>query len=96
MGFLCGSEIWRFFKKIPIFSPSQNFAHQDNTPRIISLIICDFITQGYETSMEFHQISVRSPIPSGGLELKLKLTFHGIGGLVDKMKVLIRQSYSWD
>ena len=38
----------------------------------------------------------RSPIPSGGLEVKLKLTFKGLGDIVYKMKQLIRESYSWE
>ena len=37
-----------------------------------------------------------SPIPSGGLEIKLKLTFKGLGDIVYKMKQLIRESYSWE
>ena len=37
-----------------------------------------------------------SPIPSGGLEVKLKLTFKGLGDIVYKMKQLIRESYSWE
>ena len=32
----------------------------------------------------------RSPIPSGGLEVKLKLTFKGLGDIVYKMKRLIQ------
>ena len=35
-------------------------------------------------------------IPSGGLEVKLKLTFKGLGDIVYKMKQLIRESYSWE
>ena len=36
-----------------------------------------------------------SPIPSGGLEIRLKLTFKGLGDIVYKMRQLIRESYSW-
>ena len=36
----------------------------------------------------------RSPIPSGGLEVKLKLTFKGLGDIVYKMKQLIREAYT--
>ena len=38
----------------------------------------------------------RSPIPSGGLEVKLKLNFQGLGDIVYKMKQLIREAYSWE
>ena len=38
----------------------------------------------------------RSPIPSGGLEVKLKLTCKGLGDIVYKMKQLIREAYSWE
>ena len=38
----------------------------------------------------------RSPIPSGGLEVKLKLTFKGLGDIVCKMKQLIREAYTWE
>ena len=38
----------------------------------------------------------RSPIPSGGLEVKLKLTFKGLGDIVYKMKKLIREAYTWE
>ena len=38
----------------------------------------------------------RSPIPSGGLEIKLRLTFKGLGDIVYKMRQLIRESYSWE
>ena len=38
----------------------------------------------------------RYPIPSGGLEVKLLLTFKGLGVLVDHIKQLIREAYSWD
>ena len=31
-----------------------------------------------------------SPIPSGGLEVRLKLTFEGLGDIVYKMDILIR------
>ena len=35
----------------------------------------------------------RSPIPSGGLEIKLLLTFCGPGPVVDKMKQIVRGLY---
>ena len=38
----------------------------------------------------------RSPIPSGGLEIKLNLTFKGRGDLIDKLKLLLRDAYNWD
>ena len=38
----------------------------------------------------------RSPIPSGGLEIKLLLTFCGPGTIVDKMKQLVREAYTWE
>ena len=37
-----------------------------------------------------------SPIPSGGLEIKLNLTFKGRGDLIDKLKLLLRDAYNWD
>ena len=33
---------------------------------------------------------------SGGLEVKLRLTFKGAGEIVYKMKQLIRKAYTWD
>ena len=38
----------------------------------------------------------RSPIPPGGLEIKLLLTFCSSGPIVDKMKQLVREAYSWE
>ena len=38
----------------------------------------------------------RSPIPSGGLEIKLKLTFRGPQWLVIQMREFIKEAYSWD
>ena len=38
----------------------------------------------------------RSSIPSGGLEIKLNLTFKGRGDLIDKLKLLLRDAYNWD
>ena len=38
----------------------------------------------------------RSPIPSGGLEVKLSLTFKSRGDLIDKLKLLLREAYTWD
>ena len=37
-----------------------------------------------------------SPIPSGGLEIKLQLIFTGQGDLSCKMKRLLVDAYSWD
>ena len=37
-----------------------------------------------------------SPIPSGGLEIKLNLTFKGRGDLIDKLKLLLRYAYNRD
>ena len=34
--------------------------------------------------------------PSGGLEIKLNLTFKGRGDLIDKLKLLLRDAYNWD
>ena len=31
-----------------------------------------------------------------GLEVKLKLTFKGLGDIVNKMKQLIREAYTWE
>ena len=38
----------------------------------------------------------RSPIPSGGLEIKLLLNFKARGRIADKMKQLLRDSYAWE
>ena len=38
----------------------------------------------------------RSPIPSGGQEIKLRLTFRALAPLADKMKVLLRQAYDFE
>ena len=38
----------------------------------------------------------RSPIPSGGLEIKLELTFSGFTPLVRKMKELMMERYEWE
>jgi hypothetical protein len=38
----------------------------------------------------------RSPLTSGGLGVKLKLTFKGLGDIDYKMKQLIREAYSWE
>ena len=40
----------------------------------------------------------RSPIPSGGQEIKLRLTFRAVAPLADKMKVLLtlRQQYNFE
>ena len=38
----------------------------------------------------------RTPIPSGGLEIKLKLKFQAPTKLADKMKVFIRNAYDYN
>ena len=38
----------------------------------------------------------RSQIPSGGQEIKLRLTFRAVAPLADKMKVLLRQQYDFE
>ncbi len=38
----------------------------------------------------------RSPIPSGGLAIKLRLTFKGVALLTDRMKVLLRRAYDYE
>ena len=38
----------------------------------------------------------RSPIPSGGLEVKLKLKFKGHGDIAYMMKQLFREAYTWE
>ena len=38
----------------------------------------------------------RSPIPSDGQEIKLRLTFRAVAPLADKMKVLLRQQYNFE
>ena len=38
----------------------------------------------------------RSPIPSGRLEIKLRLTFKGVALLADRMKVLLRRAYDYE
>ncbi len=38
----------------------------------------------------------RSPIPSGGQEIKLRPTFKAVASLADKMKVLLRQAYDFE
>ena len=38
----------------------------------------------------------RSPIPSGGLEFKLNLTFTAEGPIMYMMSQFLRDSYSWD
>ena len=38
----------------------------------------------------------RSPIPSGGQEIKLRQTFRAVAPLADKMKVLLRQQYNFE
>ena len=38
----------------------------------------------------------RSPIPSGGQGIKLRLTFKAVAPLADKMKVLLRQVYDFE
>ena len=37
-----------------------------------------------------------SSIPSGGQEIKLRLTFRAVAPLADKMKVLLRQQYNFE
>ena len=33
---------------------------------------------------------------TGGLEVKLSLTFKSRGDLIDKLKLLLREAYTWD
>ena len=66
-------------------------------PLEISKICYYFITHGGEISGTVEDSKPRrSPILSGGLEVKLKLTFKSSGDLVDKLKILFRQAYTWD
>ena len=38
----------------------------------------------------------RSPIPIGGLEIKLQLSFEGMAQLTDQMKIQLTQSYDFE
>ena len=66
-------------------------------PLEISKICHYFIIHGGEISGTVEDSKPRrSLIPSGGLEVKLQLTFKSSGDLVDKLKILLRQAYTWD
>ena len=60
--------------------------------------LCYFFMQhgGRITGKVFDTKRRLSPIPSGGLEIKLQLTFTGQGDLSCKMKRLLTNAYSWD
>ena len=59
---------------------------------------CYFFMQygGHITGKVVDVKSRRSPIPSGGLEIKLQLTFTGQGEKIVKMRRLLIDAYSWD
>ena len=68
-----------------------------HVPLEISKICHYFIIHGGEISGTVEDSKPRrSLIPSGGLEVKLQLTFKSSGDLVDKLKILLRQAYTWD
>ena len=68
-----------------------------HVPLEISKICHYFIIHGGEISGTVEDSKPRrSPIPSGGLEIKLNLTFKGRGDLIDKLKLLLRDAYNWD
>ena len=68
-----------------------------HVPLEISKICHYFIIHGGEISGTAEDSKPRrSPIPSGGLEIKLNLTFKGRGDLIDKLKLLLRDAYNWD
>ena len=52
----------------------------------------------WDTCCRFFDFMVprRSPIPSGGLEIKLMATFKAVAPLADKMKVLLRAAYEYE
>ena len=60
-------------------------------------LLYSFIIHGGDISGTVEDSKPRkSPIPSGGLEIKLNLTFKGRGDLIDKLKLLLRDAYTWD
>ena len=66
-----------------------------HVPLEISKICHYFIIHGGEISGTVEDSKPRrSPIPSGGLEIKLNLTFKGRGDLIDKLKLLLRDAYN--
>ena len=71
-----------------------------HVPLEISKICHYFITHGGEISGTVEDSKPRrSPIPSGGLVVKLSLTFKSRvtrGDLIDKLKLLLREAYTWD
>ena len=58
---------------------------------------CSFFLHGGEISgVVEDMVPRRSPIPSGGLEIKLKATFKAVAPLADKIKVLLRAAYDYE
>ena len=63
----------------------------------ISKLCHFFLMHGGEISgVVEDMVPRRSPIPSGGLEIKLKATFKAVAPLADKMKVLLRAAYDYE
>jgi len=68
-----------------------------HVPLEISKLCHFFLIHGGEISGVVEDIVPRrSPIPSGGLEIKLKATFKAVAPLADKMKVLLRAAYDYE
>ena len=68
-----------------------------HVPLEISKLCHFFLMHGGEISGVVEDIVPRrSPIPSGGLEIKLKATFKAVAPLADKMKVLLRAAYDYE
>jgi hypothetical protein len=68
-----------------------------HVPLEISKYCYHFIRHGGEIEGKVEDIRPRrSPIPSGGLEVKLNLTFTAEGPIMHMMRQFLRASYSWD
>ena len=68
-----------------------------HVPLEISKYCYHFIRYGGEIEEKGADIQPRrSPIPSGGLEVKLNLTFTAEGSIMHMMRQFLRDSYSWD
>ena len=66
-------------------------------PKEISRVVYFFIKEGGKVDGDVLSVKYRpSPIPSGGLEIPLMLSFHHpVQKVVDKIQQLMKSNYSW-
>ena len=80
---LCG------FKRFPLYCTAARTDIYEGDPVFIK-------TERNIKSLQLDRLAEEIPNPSGGLEVKLNLTFTSEGPIMHMMRQFLRDSYSWD